>query len=88
MSDIRVEKPSQDQISDMQTEPTWEKGESTFDWEYDVREVCYLTDGDVTVHTPDGEQVRFGAGDLVTFPQGLQCTWEIHRPVRKHYRLG
>ncbi len=39
--------------------------------------------------TPDdGEPVRFGEGDLVTFPAGLSCTWEIHSPVRKHYTFG
>ena len=28
-----------------------------------------------------------GKGDLVTFPAGMSCTWEIRRPVRKHYRF-
>jgi uncharacterized cupin superfamily protein len=35
-----------------------------------------------------GEPVRFGAGDLVVFAAGLSCTWEVHAPVRKHYRFG
>jgi len=37
---------------------------------------------------PSGEPVRFGAGDLVVFDAGLSCTWEVHAPVRKHYRFG
>ena len=26
--------------------------------------------------------------DLVVFDAGLSCTWEVHAPVRKHYRFG
>lgn len=38
--------------------------------------------------TPDGgESVKFGAGDLVSFPAGISCRWEVHRAVRKHYRF-
>jgi hypothetical protein len=32
-----------------------------------------------------GRVVRFGAGDLVTFPMGMHCRWTIHKAVRKHY---
>jgi uncharacterized cupin superfamily protein len=41
----------------------------------------------VKVTTPAGEAVEFGAGDLVTFPRGLTCTWEVRKPIRKHYRF-
>jgi uncharacterized cupin superfamily protein len=45
-------------------------------------------EGDVSV-TPEGsEPVRFGTGDLVVFAAWLSCTWEVHAPVRKHYRFG
>jgi uncharacterized protein len=38
---------------------------------------------------PDGgAPVNFGAGDLVTFPRGLSCTWKIRRDVKKHYKFG
>jgi hypothetical protein len=69
--------------------PVWEKEVSTFPWHYDEREVCYILEGQVTV-TPDdgGEPVTVGEGDLVTFPEGMDCTWEIHRDIRKHYRFG
>lgn len=85
---ITVEKPDDPTVAEMKRCPTWEKETSTFDWEYGTAETCLLLDGEVTVTTEDGEQVRFGAGDLVTFPQGLRCTWDIHKPVRKHYRMG
>jgi uncharacterized cupin superfamily protein len=47
-----------------------------------------LLEGDVTVTPEGGEAVRFGAGDLVVFAAGLSCTWDVHAPVRKHYRFG
>ncbi len=63
----------------------WEKEVSQFSWTYDSQETCYFLAGDVTV-TPDGGQpVQMGKGDLVTFPAGMSCTWEIRSDVRKHY---
>ncbi|MBN2192305.1 MAG: cupin domain-containing protein [Polyangiaceae bacterium] len=68
--------------------PIWEKGVSRFPWSYDEEETCYLLEGDVVV-TPDGEEpLAIGKGDLVTFPAGLTCTWEIRVAVRKRYRFG
>ena len=83
-------KPATDKLDKLGVKnwPIWEKEESEFPWHYDETETCLLLEGDVTV-TPDGGQpVRFGAGDLVTFPQGMSCTWKIHKAVRKHYRFG
>jgi len=90
MAEIRVERPSREVLEEMGVFdwPLWEKGASRFPWTYGEKEVCYLTEGRVTVEPESGEPVTFGAGDLVTFPAGMNCTWEIHEPVRKHYRLG
>jgi uncharacterized cupin superfamily protein len=85
---IKVEKPSAEEIADMQTCPTWSKEVSEFDWQYDATETCLLLEGEVEVTTPEGDAVVFGAGDLVTFPRGLRCTWHVRQPVRKHYRFG
>lgn len=68
--------------------PIWSKEASTFPWTYDDREVCYLLAGDVIVTPEGGEPVQFGKGDLVTFPVGLSCTWEIRAAVQKHYSFG
>lgn len=68
--------------------PIWEKEASTFPWAYDAAETCYFLDGDVLVTPAHGAAVQIGTGDLVTFPAGTTCTWEIRRAVRKHYRLG
>jgi len=67
--------------------PIWEKEASTFPWTYDMQEICYILEGEVTVTPENGEPVTFKAGDLVTFEQGLNCTWEIHQAVRKHYQF-
>jgi uncharacterized cupin superfamily protein len=66
----------------------WSKDISTFPWTYDAEETCYLLDGDVIVTPDGGTPVRFGKGDLVVFPAGMSCTWDIRAPVRKHYRFG
>jgi len=50
-------------------------------------EECYLLEGRVTVETPDGSQVEFGAGDFVRFTQGLDCIWDISVPVKKHFDI-
>ncbi|KPK40030.1 MAG: cupin [Gammaproteobacteria bacterium SG8_47] len=68
--------------------PIWTKEASTFPWTYDEQETCYFLDGDVVVTPEDGAPVEMGAGDLVTFPKGMSCIWEIREPVRKHYRFG
>ncbi len=36
----------------------------------------------------DGEPVEFGAGDVVVFPAGMECVWEVIEPIRKHYAFG
>ena len=90
MADIKIEKPSKEQLESMGvfSWPIWEKEASTFPWSYDAQETCYLLEGKVRV-TPDGsDPVEFGAGDLVVFPQGMNCTWEISQDVRKHYKFG
>lgn len=68
--------------------PVWEKGVSRFEWSYDTQETCYILEGKVTVTPEGGVPVSFGKGDLVTFPKGMHCVWEITAPVSKHYRLG
>jgi uncharacterized cupin superfamily protein len=65
--------------------PIWKKEVSKFPWKYDRQETCYLLRGKVIVTPDGGEPQEFGRGDLVTFPAGLSCTWEILAPVEKHY---
>lgn len=68
--------------------PLWSCEVSDFPWHYDQREVCYLLEGKVLVTPEDGAPLELVAGDLVVFPAGMSCQWEVEKPVRKHYRLG
>jgi uncharacterized cupin superfamily protein len=81
--------PSQELLDDLGVDswPIWTKEISTFPWTYDSSETCYFLDGDVVVTPERGRAVRVGKGDLVTFPAGMSCTWEVLQPVRKHYRF-
>ena len=63
----------------------WTKEVSSFPWTYDSEETCYILEGEVTVTPDGGAPVRIGAGDLVTFPAGMSCSWAIHATIRKHY---
>ena len=87
---VDVKKPTAEDLKEqgIYEWPIWEKEVSRFDWHYDSQEICYLLEGQVEVITPDGDSVRFGAGDLVRFPAGLSCTWEITKPVKKHFKMG
>jgi uncharacterized cupin superfamily protein len=91
MADIKIQRdPGKDRLEELGVPrwPIWTKEASSFPWSYDSEETCYLLEGDVTVTPDGGEPVRFGKGDLVTFPSGMSCTWEIHKDVKKHYRFG
>ncbi len=91
MSKVKVEKnpaPARLQELGVTRWPIWTKEASEFPWTYDEQETCYLLEGEMTVTCAGGETASFGAGDLVTFPEGLSCTWKISKDVRKHYRFG
>jgi uncharacterized protein len=65
---------------------TWSCGVSKFPWTYDSSESCYLLKGRVTVTPTDGRRpATFGAGDFVTFPAGMSCTWDVSEAVQKHF---
>jgi uncharacterized protein len=89
MSKITKEKPTSEKLQALKidTWSPWECEPSTFDWSYDANETAYVLDGEVTVTCPDGQKVDLGPGDLVRFPQGLSCTWEVKQKIRKIYRF-
>jgi hypothetical protein len=89
MAKITVTKPSEHALVELgvQEWPVWTCEPSSFDWHYDQKETCYVVEGDVAVRAGD-EEATFGAGDLVVFPEGMDCTWEVRSPVKKHYKLG
>ena len=51
------------------------------DWYYDEKTTCLILEGKAVVDHY-GEKIPVEAGDLVTFPQGFHCQWEILEPLR------
>lgn len=67
--------------------PIWSKEVSTFDWTYDTKEMAYILEGEAVITPVGGAPVTIKARDLVNFPKGMSCTWEVTKPIRKHYLL-
>jgi uncharacterized cupin superfamily protein len=84
---VEIRKPTKDEQKDAKNWPIWEKEPSIFPWEYDQTETCLIIEGKSKVKTKEGD-VEFSAGDLVIFPKGLKCTWEIKERIKKYYKLG
>ncbi|AUT00651.1 cupin [Nostoc sp. CENA543] len=86
--EIKIEhQPSQETLENLGVFQwgIWQKEISKFPWTYDTQETCYFLEGDVIVTPDGGKPVQMGKGDLVTFPAGMSCTWEIKSAVKKHY---
>ena len=83
-----VRKPSKEKEEECSAWPVWEKEVSTFPWVYSEKETCLIIEGKASVKSDDGEEIKFGKGDLVEFPAGLKCTWKITEPIKKHYKFG
>jgi len=64
----------------------WECEPSKFDWHYDSVELAYVFEGRVIVKTAE-QEVEIKAGDFVTFPSGLDCTWDISEGIKKVYQF-
>ncbi|XP_008783598.1 uncharacterized protein LOC120105908 [Phoenix dactylifera] len=68
--------------------PKWGCPPGKFPLKYDAEETCYLLRGKVKAYMKgSSECVEFGAGDLVVFPKGLSCTWDVLVAVDKHYKF-
>ena len=87
VKDVIVRKPNEKEAEVCKSWPVWECQASTFDWVYTEKETCLLFEGRVTV-TDGKDSVSFEAGDLVIFPEGLECNWHIREAVKKHYNFG
>ena len=87
VKDIIVKKPSDAETKTCQSWPVWTAKPSTFEWEYTEKETCLIIEGQVIV-TDGTDSVSFGEGDMVVFPEDLECTWQIKKTVRKYYNFG
>ena len=90
MSQIKVEKnPSQAHLDNLGVSkwPTWQKEVSVFPWTFHEQEIAYILEGECVITPNGGTAVTFGKGDLVTFPAGITASWEVRKPLHKHYQL-
>ena len=68
--------------------PIWECEPNKFQWNYYDKEICLIIEGQAKIITKKGDVYFIKAGDLVEFPSGLYCVWEVTKSIKKHYRLG
>lgn len=90
MSEIIVEKnPSQAHLDTLGVSKwaTWQKEVSVFPWTFPEQEIAYILEGECVITPTGGKPATFGKGDLVTFPAGMTASWEVKKPLHKHYKL-
>ena len=88
---IKVEhNPSQEKLDQLGVSSwaIWTKEISKFPWTYSSQEQFYVLEGHVVITPDGGEPVEIHAGDFVTCPAGMSCTWQVLEPIRKHYNFG
>jgi len=83
-----VRKPTPEEIKTTNSWGIWSKEPSVFAWSYNVSETCYILEGEAIVTNTDGNSISFGPGDWVEFEEGLDCTWQISKTIRKRYTMG
>ena len=95
MSVIKIHRPSAEERQRLDIPETprangpwsvWECEPKSFDWNYAEWEIAYIYEGKVLIKTEGGE-VEITAGDMVTFPKGLSCRWEVLQKIRKVYKI-
>lgn len=66
----------------------WGCSPGKYQLKFDAEETCYLVKGKVKAYLKgSSEFVEFGAGDLVTIPKGMSCTWDVSVAVDKYYKF-
>ena len=61
----------------------WECTAGSFRWYYSQDETVLFLTGEAFLLQENGEERRFGPGDLAFFPSGTTCTWRVAQSVRK-----
>ncbi|XP_015968195.1 uncharacterized protein LOC107491789 [Arachis duranensis] len=69
--------------------PKWACPPGKYKLKYNSQQTCHLVRGKVKVYSDDSSSpaVEFCAGDLVTIPSGLSCTWDVMASVDMHYKF-
>jgi len=61
----------------------WECTAGRFNWHYEQDESVVVVSGEAFMINENGEERRFGAGDVGFFPAGTSCTWYVPNGFRK-----
>lgn len=61
----------------------WDCTAGRFHWHYSQDETLLVISGEAFLLQEDGDERRFGPGDLGFFPAGTTCTWRVADSIRK-----
>jgi uncharacterized protein len=61
----------------------WDCTPGSFRWHYSKDETIHFLSGEAFMLDGNGEEHRFGAGDIAFFPAGTVCTWRVTEHIRK-----
>lgn len=61
----------------------WECTEGHFKWCYSKDESVIVVSGEAFLIRDNGDELRFGPGDVGFFPAGTTCTWRVPGRFRK-----
>jgi uncharacterized cupin superfamily protein len=61
----------------------WECTPGCFQWHYTRDETIVVLSGEAFLLSENGEERRFGAGDMGFFPAGTTCNWRVDDHFKK-----
>jgi uncharacterized protein len=61
----------------------WECTPGSFKWRYSKDETVFFLAGEAFMTDDNGEEHRFGAGDIAVIAAGTNCKWRVTEPIRK-----
>jgi uncharacterized protein len=61
----------------------WDCTAGRFNWHYGTDEVIIVVSGEAFLLNPNGDERRFGPGDVGFFPAGTSVTWRVPKGIRK-----
>ncbi len=68
--------------------PEWASDSKVMPWKYYEDETSYIVEGRAIVTPEGGDPIEINKGNLVTFPSGMTCVWDVIEPLHKRYRIG
>jgi uncharacterized cupin superfamily protein len=88
MTKFKKKQPTEEELNTMGVYnwDIWTKEISSFPWKYDNKEIFYVLEGEAEI-VFGNEKFSFKEGDLVTCDAGVKCTWNVKRPIKKHYKF-